>query len=78
MRRIIGEWSACFDQLPKTLLEDIMKSIEKNGTAAYFDRTIPMERQEFLSRFVEAQMVTYEAANVGVSSGWFFWNFKME
>jgi glucan 1,3-beta-glucosidase len=23
-------------------------------------------------------MVTYEAADVGVSSGWFFWNFKME
>lgn len=77
-RRIIGEWSACFDQLPKSLLADIMDTIEHNGTAAYFDRQIPVDRQEFLSRFVEAQMVTYEAAGYGVSSGWFFWNFKME
>lgn len=37
-----------------------------------------MDRQDFLRQFVMAQMVTYEAANVGVSSGWFFWNFKME
>merc|ERR1712043_132301 len=25
-----------------------------------------------------AQMVTYEAKDVGVSSGWFYWTFKME
>jgi glucan 1,3-beta-glucosidase len=76
--RIIGEWTGCFDQLPKKILIDIMDSIAANGTAAYFDRQLPMPRQNFLRNFVEAQMVTYEAASYGVSSGWFFWNFKME
>jgi len=33
----------------------------------------------FLRNYVEAQMVAYEAAGSGgISSGWLFWNFKME
>jgi hypothetical protein len=48
------------------------------GIAAEFDRQISPKRQAFLRNFVEAQMVTYEAVDAGVSSGWFYWTFKME
>lgn len=48
------------------------------GTAPEFDRQISHERKLFLRNFVEAQMVTYEAVDQGVSSGWFYWTFKME
>jgi len=50
----------------------------KTGKALDFDREIPAARKQFLRSFVEAQMVAYEAASVGVSSGWFFWTFKTE
>ena len=48
------------------------------GVAPEFDRVISPDRQDFLENFVKAQMVTFEAANVGVSRGWFYWTFKME
>lgn len=55
-----------------------MKGIATNGEAPYFNRTISKARGNFLMNFVEAQMVTYEAAEVGVSRGWFFWTLKTE
>lgn len=55
-----------------------MKGIATDGEAPYFNRTISKARGNFLKHFVEAQMVTFEAANVGVSSGWFFWTLKTE
>lgn len=76
--RIIGEWSASFDTLVCDKLDIVMAGIAVNGTAAEFDREIEPERKAFLRNFVEAQMVTYESADVGVSRGWFYWNFKME
>lgn len=75
---IVGEWSASFDSLPKTLLKEIMEGIATNGTAPMFDRKLPVPRQAFMRNFVEAQMVAYEAVSLGISSGWFYWNFKME
>lgn len=78
MSRIIGEWSASFDTLVCDKLDVVMAGIAANGTAPEFHREIEPERKAFLRRFVEAQMVTYEAADTGVSRGWFYWNFKME
>ena len=52
------------------------------GVAPEFNRTITAEGQalkwSFMRNYVEAQMVTYEGADYGLSSGWFYWNFKME
>jgi len=76
--RIIGEWSASFDTLVCDKLDVVMAGIAANGTAPEFDRQISPLRQSFLRNFVEAQMVSYEAADGGVSSGWFYWTFKME
>jgi len=76
--RIIGEWSASFDTLVCDKLDVVMAGIAANGFAPEFDRKIEPKRQAFLRNFVEAQMVTYEAADIGVSRGWFYWNFKME
>jgi hypothetical protein len=59
-------------------LDTVMDAIAMNGTALEMDRQLSPLRKDFLRHFVEAQMVTYEAANVGVSSGWFFWTLKME
>ncbi len=47
------------------------------GTAPEFDRQISLERQAFLRNFVEAQMVTYESVDTGVSSGWFYCKFNL-
>jgi hypothetical protein len=58
--------------------EYVMKGIAMTGEAPYFNRTMSEARQKFLQHFCEAQMVTYEAANVGVSSGWFYGTLKTE
>jgi glucan 1,3-beta-glucosidase len=76
--RIVGEWSAAFDKLPTALTPFIMKSIAANGTAPQLDRRLSAARMAFMRTFVQAQMVAYEAQATGVSSGWLFWNFKME
>ncbi|KAG7345179.1 cellulase glycosyl hydrolase family 5 protein [Nitzschia inconspicua] len=76
--RIIGEWSAAYDTLPTAMTPFIMKHIETTGRAPFLNRTLSTERREFLRNFVEAQMIAYEAHDEGVSSGWLFWNFKME
>lgn len=55
-----------------------MKGIAMTGEAPYFNRTMSEARKKFLQHFCEAQMVTYEAANVGVSSGWFYGTLKTE
>lgn len=55
-----------------------MKGIATAGEAPYFNRTLSEARKKFLKHFVEAQMVTYEAADVGVSSGWFYGTLKTE
>lgn len=76
--RVFGEWSASFDTLVISMLDVVMKGIARNGTAPFLDRTISNRRKEFLSNFVQAQMVTYEAADLGISRGWFYWTFKTE
>lgn len=76
--RIIGEWSASFDTLVGDKLDTVMTGIAVNGTALEFDRQISPARKQFLRNFVEAQMVTYEAADLGISRGWFYWTLKME
>lgn len=76
--RIVGEWSAAYDQLPTGIAPYIMKTIEKTGKAPYLNRTLSRERIDFMRNFVQAQMIVYEAKNMGVSNGWFFWNFQME
>jgi len=76
--RIIGEWSASPDTLVVDKLDQVMDEIAKTGVAAEFTRQIPTARQDFLRHFVQAQVVTYEAANEGVSKGWFYWTFKTE
>mmetsp|Transcript_20883 Transcript_20883/g.29798 ORF Transcript_20883/g.29798 Transcript_20883/m.29798 type:complete len:582 (-) Transcript_20883:868-2613(-) len=76
--RMIGEWSTAFDTLVVDKLTDVMDEISKTGKALEFDRQISKERQAFLQKFAESQMVTYEAKSAGVSRGWFYWNFKVE
>lgn len=76
--RIIGEWSAAFDTLVSAKLGAVMSSIADHQVALEMDRVLSPERQDFLKNFVRSQMVTYEAAPVGVSRGWFFWTLKME
>ena len=75
--RIIGEWSAAVDTLPTELETAIMNHIAANGTALELDREMTPDRKKFLRNFVEAQMVAYEEAQVGTSSGHIFWNFKV-
>jgi glucan 1,3-beta-glucosidase len=76
--RIFSEWSASFDQSVGDQVPLLMKGIIENGVAEKIDRQLSPERKRFLRSFVEAQMVSYEARNVNESSGWFFWNFKVE
>jgi glucan 1,3-beta-glucosidase len=78
IQRMVGEWSVATDTLPATMLKYMLESIAKTGIAADFDRTLSPERQGFLKHFAQAQMVAYESADVGTSSAWFYWNFKME
>lgn len=75
---MIGEWSASFDTLPVKKLDDVMKGIQEKYEAPEFDRIISKERQAFLRNYVEAQMVSWESQNVGVSLAWFYWTMKME
>eukprot|EP00560_Eucampia_antarctica_P002700 CAMPEP_0197834178 /NCGR_PEP_ID=MMETSP1437-20131217/21427_1 /TAXON_ID=49252 ORGANISM="Eucampia antarctica, Strain CCMP1452" /NCGR_SAMPLE_ID=MMETSP1437 /ASSEMBLY_ACC=CAM_ASM_001096 /LENGTH=524 /DNA_ID=CAMNT_0043438673 /DNA_START=74 /DNA_END=1646 /DNA_ORIENTATION=- len=76
--RMIGEWSASFDTLVSDKLDQVMAGVANNNVAIDFDREIGAKRQQFLSNFVKSQMVTYEAAHVGVSRAWFYWTMKME
>jgi hypothetical protein len=64
--------------LPTAMAPAIMATIAETGVALHWNRTLSPERIGFMRNFVEAQMVTYESDFTGASSGWFFWNFKME
>lgn len=78
--RIVGEWSGGYDILPTEMTNKIMESIRdpKMEKALLMGRMLSRERQQFLENHVKAQMVAYESANTGVSSGWFFWTLKTE
>ena len=77
--RMIGEWSATVDILPSARINDVITGIVNTGTAPYIDRQLSPERKEFLYNFIQAQMVTYEAADhPGLSNAWFYWTIKME
>jgi len=76
--RMIGEWSASYDILPNYKVQDIMEAIAETGEAADFYRELSEERKSFLQNFVEAQIVTWEAAQTGTASAWFYWTAKME
>jgi hypothetical protein len=78
MKRMFGEWSVSFDTLVVLKLYNITAGIAETGIAAEFDRQLSPGRQEFLRNFAMAQMIAYEAAELGTSVGWFYWNFKME
>ena len=78
--RIVGEWSAGYDILPSEMTKEIMNAIQDPTIqkALLMDRKLSEERKEFLKSHVKAQMVSYESADTGASSGWFFWTLKME
>lgn len=76
--RMIGEWSLSYDILPNYKVRDIMDSIAETGEATDFHRELSKERKAFLQNFFEAQAVTWEAAQTGTASAWFYWSFKME
>lgn len=77
--RIVTEWSAAFDCMPGDLLEVVMKEIQETGVAPLFDRQLSSDRQAFLRKFMQAQIVAYEKADIsGLSTGWFFWTLKTE
>jgi glucan 1,3-beta-glucosidase len=75
---MIGEWSASFDILPAARIDDVMNGIAANGFAPYFDRQLSDARQDFIRNYIQAQIVTFEAASVGVTKAWFYWTLKME
>jgi len=72
--RIVGEWTAAFDQAPSEELENLPLT------------DLTPARRSFLKDFVKAQMVLYEQPETKKGAlvesleitGWFFWNFKME
>jgi glucan 1,3-beta-glucosidase len=76
--RMVGEWSAAVDVLPVDRLYQVMQGIAATGTAPLLNRQMTAERKDFLRNFVMAQMVTYEAADKGIASAWFYWTVKME
>lgn len=78
VQRMVSEWSVATDTLVVAMLDEVMDHIQTNMTEKYWNRTISRERRNFLSNFAQAQMVTYEAVNAGVSRGWFYWTAKME
>jgi glucan 1,3-beta-glucosidase len=78
VKRMVGEWSAAYDTLPVAMLNTIMDEIAATGVAPHLHRKMSQERQDFLFNYVQAQMVAYEAADVGVSGAWFYWTLKME
>jgi glucan 1,3-beta-glucosidase len=92
--RIFAEWSAAFDQAVGDKVINTMNNIRWTNRALTYDEEIndakddegnviekgtemPQKRQDFLRDFVTAQMVNYESSSTQ-SSGWFYWNFKME
>ena len=78
IQRMVGEWSAAFDTLPVAKLKQLMDGIATHGEAPEFNRQLSSSRQDFLLKFVQAQMVSYEASSVGTSGAWFYWTLKME
>lgn len=78
VQRISTEWSAAFDLMPGTLIAQVMDAIANTGVAPGMHRSLAPSRQLFMRDFVQAQIVAYEAADVGVSQGWFFWTIKTE
>lgn len=78
VKRISAEWSAAYDAMPGELLQFVMEGIAVNGTAPDFYRILEPDRREFLRKFVESQMVAYEAADSDLGRGWFYWTIKME
>ena len=78
VQRIVAEWSAAYDSMPGELLKPVMKSIYEYGEAPLMNRTLDPERMGFLQKFIEAQIVSYEAADAGFGHGWFFWTLKTE
>jgi glucan 1,3-beta-glucosidase len=78
VKRMVGEWSAAYDTLPVAMLNTIMDQIAETGIAPALDRKMSRARKDFLLNFVQAQMVAYEAADVGTSGAWFYWTLKME
>ena len=78
-KRIVAEWTGAFDAMPGEVLKPIMKGIYEHGVAPLMDRQLSEDRKSFLTKFLQSQIVSYEAASVGdLSYGWFYWNFKME
>jgi len=78
VKRMVGEFSAACDTLPVAKLDDIMTGIATNFTMPELHRELSPARRQFLQHFVEAQMVAYEAADVGTTGAWFYWTLKME
>jgi glucan 1,3-beta-glucosidase len=78
MKRMFGEWSVSFDTLVVLKLYNITAAIRETGIAPEFDRQLSPARRTFLKHFAQAQMIAYEAAEIGTSVGWFYWTFKME
>lgn len=78
VKRLVGEWSVATDTLPVAVLDEIMHAIAVNGTALMMDRQLSTRRKQFLKKFAQAQIVSYEANDKGVGGGWFYWTVKME
>jgi len=78
VKRLIGEWSAATDTQPLAMLDTIMQGIASTGTAPHMDRELSSARKQYLKHFVEAQILAYEADDLGVSGGFFYWTVKME
>jgi hypothetical protein len=62
--RIVAEWSVAFEAMPGDLIKVILQGIRTNGVAALQDRQLNEEERNFLRNFAEAQIVSYEQANV--------------
>ena len=74
IQRIVGDWSVAFDILPSKKIDKVMEYIAIHGAAPDFDRAIPQERERFLQKYAQAQILTFE----NNTKGWFYSNFKME
>lgn len=78
VQRIVSEWSGAYDTLVGAELKVLMKGIAANGTVPKLHKVFTVPEINFLSLFVQAQMVAYESVETGTSIGWFFWTLKME
>ena len=77
----LGDWEQAVHQIDGRMrrLEPVnLAAIHEYGEAPLFNRTLSEERKSFLKKFIEAQIVSYEIADIGMAHGWFYWNFKME